>query len=138
MIFAREVSDNLTSLVKKIDEATVKNKDKKMESFVVFLNDDEKLKTQLKELAEKENLEKTVLAIDSPAGPKPYDIAKDADITVVMYVKRNVKVNHAFKKGDMKAANIDQIVGDVSKILIEESKDKDKEKDEKDKDKGKK
>ncbi len=133
------MSDNLTSLVKKIDEATVKNKDKKMESFVVFLNDDEKLKTQLKELAEKENLTKTVLAIDAPAGPAPYSIAKDADITVVMYVKRNVKANHAFKKGEIKPANIDQIVADVSKIILpEDDKAKDKDADKgKDKDKDK-
>ena len=40
MIFAREVSDPLTSLVKKIDEATAKNSSCRMGSFVVFLSDD--------------------------------------------------------------------------------------------------
>ena len=43
MIFAREVSDNLTSLVKKVDAATAKNSACRMGSFVVFLNDDESL-----------------------------------------------------------------------------------------------
>jgi len=69
MIFAREVSDSLTSLVKKIDAATVKNKDCKMGSFVVFLNDDENFDKKLKDLAGKEELKKIALAIDNPAGP---------------------------------------------------------------------
>jgi len=39
MIFAREVSDSLTSLVKKLDEATAKNSKSRMGSFVIFLSD---------------------------------------------------------------------------------------------------
>jgi hypothetical protein len=118
MIFAREISDNLTSLVKKIDDATVENSKARMGSFVVFCNDDEKLEGKLKELAEKEKLKKCVLSIvDRPAGPSGYTLAKDADITVVLYVKRNVKANYAFKKGEMKEKDIEAIVKDVSKIV---------------------
>src|SRR4051812_2299401 len=119
MIFAREISDNLTSLVKKIDEATAKNSDCKMGSFVVFCSDEEGLDKKLKALADKEKLKKTVLSIDNPAGPKGYNVAKDADVTVVLYTKSNVKVNHAFKKGQMTQADIDKIIGEVSQILPE-------------------
>jgi hypothetical protein len=118
MIFAREVSDNLTSLVKKIDSATVKNNKARMGSFVVFCNDDEKLEGKLKELAEKEKLKKCVLTIvDLPAGPNGYKLAKDADVTVVLYVNRKVKANYAFKKGEMKEKDIEAILKDVPKIL---------------------
>jgi uncharacterized protein (DUF2126 family) len=117
MIFAREVSDPLTSLVKKIDAATAKNSDCRMGSFVVFLNDDENLEKKLKDLAKKDKIDKTVLAIASPRGVSGYDIPKDADITVVLYTKRNVKANYAFKKGELKDADIEKIVGDVSKIV---------------------
>ena len=64
MIFAREVSDPLTSLVKKIDEATAKNSDCKMGSFVVFCSKEEGLDKKLKELVDKEKLTKTILAIE--------------------------------------------------------------------------
>jgi hypothetical protein len=128
MIFAREVSDSLTSLVKKIDAATVKNKDCKMGSFVVFLNDEENLDKKLKELAENEKLKKIALAIDNPGGPQAYKIAKDADITVVLYVgsysKGAVKANYAFTKGEMKDKDIDKIVEDLAKILPDKQKDK--------------
>jgi hypothetical protein len=120
MIFAREVSDSLTSLVKKIDDATAKNSKANMGSFVVFCSDEEGLEKKLKELADKEKLKKLILTIDNPAGPKGYNVAKEADVTVVFYNKRNVKVNYAFKKGDLKAADVEKIVGDLSKILPDE------------------
>jgi hypothetical protein len=120
MIFAREVSDNLTSLVKKIDAETAKNKDARMGSFVVFLSDDEGMEKKLKELAKKNKLENTVLTlVEKKDGPEGYDIDKDADVTVVLYTKRTVKANHAFKKGEMKEKDVKKIVDDIKKILPE-------------------
>jgi hypothetical protein len=119
MIFAREVSDPLTSLVKKLDAATAENSKCKMGSFVVFLSDSETLKDQLKDLAKKESLKQTVLSIDNPAGPKGYKVAKEADVTVVLYTKRNVKANYAFRKGEFNAAAVERIVADIPKILPE-------------------
>src|SRR5437764_9919256 len=98
MIFAREVSDPLTSLVKQIDAATAKNSKAKMGSFVVFMSEDEKLGDALKAMAEKNSIKKTVLTIDNPAGPKAYNVAKEADVTVVLYNNRKVVANYAFKK----------------------------------------
>jgi hypothetical protein len=117
MIFAREVTGPLTSLVKKIDAATAKNSSKRMGSFVVFLSDDEKLADQLKTLADKEGIKKCVLTIDNPAGPTGYNVAKDADITVVLYNNRNVKANFAFRKGELNDAAVEKVVGAVSKIV---------------------
>ena len=117
MIFAREISGPLTSLVKKLDAATVANKSKRMGSFAVFLSDDEKLPDQLKSLAEKEGLKEFVLTTDNPAGPKGYNVAKDADVTVVLYNNRNVKANFAFKKGELNDAAVEKVVGAVSKIV---------------------
>lgn len=117
MVFARENSDALAKLVKKIDEATVKNKAKEMGSFVVFLSDADGLDKKLAEMATKEKIEKTVLSIDNPAGPSKYKVAADADVTVVLYVDRKVVANHAFKKGALKEADIEKVIADVSKIV---------------------
>jgi hypothetical protein len=122
MIFAREINDGLTSLVKKIDEATDKHSGCRMGSFVVFCSDEEGLRKKLESLAEKEKLKNIVLTIDNPAGPERYNIAKNADVTVVLYTKSKVKVNYAFKKGEMTDKDIDRIVSDVSKILPEDKK----------------
>jgi hypothetical protein len=124
VVFAREISDPLTSLVKKIDEATAQNSSCNMKSFVVFLSDDEKLKDKLKDVAQKQKIDKCILTIDNPSGPPGYNITKDADVTVVLYTKKNVKVNYAFKKGELKPADVDKIVADVVKILPEKTEKK--------------
>lgn len=121
MIFAREINDNLTSLVKKLDKATADNKSAHMGSFVVFLSNDEGLEQKLKDLVKKANLKHTILTLDeNVAGPRGYGIAKDADITVVLYTARTVKVNHAYKKGEFKEKDVDQIIKELPKILPKE------------------
>jgi hypothetical protein len=119
MIFAHEISDPLTSLVKKVNESTARNADSSMGSFIVFLNDEESMAEKLIELAKKEKIEHTILGLMESAGPEGYDVAKEADVTVVLYTERKVKVNYAFKKGKMTSADIDRIVKDIAKILPE-------------------
>jgi hypothetical protein len=117
MIFAREVSGPLTSLVKKIDEATGKNSAAQMGSFIVYCSDDDKLENQLKELATKEKLKNIVLAIDGPTGPAKYKLAQDADITVVLYNDHKVEANFVFKKGQLDDKAVEKIVGEFKKIV---------------------
>lgn len=117
MIFARSIDGNLTSLVKEIDKATADNKAKKMGSFVVFLSDDKDLEAKLKELAEKEGIKNCVLSIDNIAGPKGYNVEKDAAVTVVFYNQRKVKVNHAFAKDGLKSEDVKKIVDELPKLF---------------------
>jgi hypothetical protein len=118
MIFAREISAPLTSLVKKIDAATQDNKKAKMGSFVVFVGASDDMEKKLKELAEKEGIKSTILStMSTPSGPEKYKVAKDADVTVVLYNKRSVKANYAFEKGKLTDADVEKIVKDVSKIV---------------------
>jgi hypothetical protein len=117
MIFARKTSKELTALIKHIDTSTQKNKDAKMGSFVVFLSDAENLAKDLKSLAEKEGIKQCVLSIDNPAGPEKYKVAKEAEVTVVLYVDHKVQANHTFRSGELNEKAIGNIVSDVKKIL---------------------
>jgi hypothetical protein len=118
MIFAREVSDSLTSLVKKIDAETAKNSGASMGSFVVFISQDEKLGDKLKDVASKQGIKNCVLTImDNESGPPKYQVAKDASVTVVFYNQRKVLANHAFKKGELNTAAVDKVMADLPKIL---------------------
>ena len=99
MIFAREITDDLTSLVKKIDAETGKNKSAHMGSFVVFLSNDEGMEEKLKELAKKEGLKHTILTLDNPAGPRGYNITKEAAIlftkrwSAQLWAERRIRLN---------------------------------------------
>ena len=118
-IFAREITDDLASLVKQIDTVVGKNLDKKMAAFVVLLTDDpDAAEPKLKELAKKQGVKDTPLTyFDGLAGPPKYKIAKEADVTVMMWVNHTVKVNHALAKGQLNKAAIKKIVADTEKIL---------------------
>src|SRR5262249_29709981 len=115
MVFAREINAPLTSLVKKIDAANADATG--MGSFVVFLSDDEGLADKIKTMANKEGIKKTVLTIDNTAGPQGYNVAKDAEVTVVLYNRHDVKSNFAFKRGELNDAAIEKVVGAVKKDL---------------------
>jgi hypothetical protein len=117
IIFARQVTPELTKLIQRIDRATEENKKSGMGSFVVLLSDSDSLETELKALAKKERIQHSILTIDNPDGPQGYNIAQEADVTVVLYVKQTIKANHAFKKGEFTDKGIETIVADLAKIL---------------------
>jgi hypothetical protein len=75
------------------------------------------LRSRVLEIAAKTGIKECVLSIDNSAGPEGYKVSKDAEITVVLYTKQMVKANYAFKKGELKDKDIEQIVGDIPKIL---------------------
>lgn len=119
MVFARCADCEMTGkLIKKLDEVTTANSKKDMNSFAVFLTDEEKVfSTKLESMAKKAELKSCTLAIDNPTGPEKYGVNKDADVTVVLYVKRDIKASYAFKKGELTEEKINMIIKDTSKIL---------------------
>ena len=118
-IFARKMDENVHELVKKIDEVVGKNKEQRMAAFVVLLTDQPKEQTEALSAAAKEHkITHTPLTTYNTAnGPAKYRIHEDADVTVVMWVENDVKVNHAFQKGKLDAAAISKVVAATSSIL---------------------
>lgn len=117
VVFARQLTPQVSNLLQKLDRETIKNAKASMGSYAVFCSDQEGLDKLLKDMAGKQGLKKLVLAIDNPAGPKDYEIARDAEVTVLLYNEFTVRANHAFKTGELNAKSIDRIVADISKII---------------------
>ena len=92
--------------------------------FVVFCSDDKKLEDRLKRRPPRSG-SSAALTIEPPAGPDDYKIAKDAEVTVIYYVDKTVKVNRAFRKGELNAKAIDALVADLAKILPDAKPKKD-------------
>jgi hypothetical protein len=109
----------LTKLIKKVDVATSDGANSRMGSFVVFCTDEDGIVKELKALAAKEKLGEIVLTVYGKGGPEKYKVAKDADVTVVLYTGGVVKSNYAFKKGELTDKDIDKILGDLPNILAE-------------------
>ena len=109
----------MTSLVKQVDETVTKNKDKDMAAFLVVMTEDaDAVEPKLKELAEKNGIKTVPLTIfNGDAGPNGYKIAKDADVTVLMWKGLKVQSNHAFEKGKLDDKGVEAVVKDTSSIL---------------------
>jgi hypothetical protein len=111
-VFAREITPGLTSLVKKLEQA-VEAGSPKTKAFVVLMTDDDKAESKLKDLAKAEKIDKVLLTIDNPAGPKSLKIAKDADVTVVLYTHKTVKKTLTFEKGKLNDKAADEVAAAV-------------------------
>jgi hypothetical protein len=124
MLFARDVTGPLSSLLKQFDSAVEKNKGADMRSFAVFLSEDaDEMELKLKKLAEKEKISENVplTVVEDIAGPPAFKINKDAEVTVLLYTQGKVVSNFAYKSGELKDKDVKAIVGHLSKILPSEA-----------------
>ena len=118
-IFTREITEEVAALIQQIDQTVGANKSKDMKGFVVLLtnNADEGAK-QLAKLAADKGIKNVPLTVfDGVAGPEKYKIAKDAAVTVLMWNKSRVQVNHSFANAKISADDLTKITGDTAKIL---------------------
>jgi hypothetical protein len=118
-VFTRSLTDDLASLVKGIDSFVAENKSQQAAAFVVLLTDDPDADDpKLKEFAKKHGIKNVPLTLfDGAAGPPSYKVAKEADVTVLLWRQRDVKANHAFAKGDFNASAVEKVLADTPKIL---------------------
>jgi hypothetical protein len=117
LVFARELSEPVTRLVKRLDAAAIQHRSSELATTVVFLSGDEGLPKQAKQLADREKVKHTILRTYKPEGPRGYKVVRDADVTVILFTDRVVKATHAFRKGELKDPDIDRILADVAVLL---------------------
>ena len=117
-MFARKTSEPLASLVKQIDKQISENG--KLKSFVVFTpKPGENLTEALKTLATTAGIKNVPLTIgESPDGPPDYEVARDADVTILMWKGHKVRVNHAFK-GELTDKDTRAVLADIPKLLAD-------------------
>lgn len=109
----------MTSLVKQVDKKISENE--QLKAFVVVLTENADGDSEaLKKLAEKEKIKNVPLTLfEGAAGPEPYKIAADAETTVVMWAKTEVKVAQGFASGELNKKAVEKVVADIAKITAE-------------------
>ncbi len=120
MIFARKSDGHLASLVKQLDKALAEHSGQKLAAFVNFLGDDaDALTAGAEVLAKEHEIENVALVVptDQPNGPEDYGISPDAELTVMLYRGRDVKVNHVLAKDGLNDETLKLILADLPKIL---------------------
>ena len=113
----------MTSLVKKIDERLVAMTAKPQRApgvYIIFDSNANGLDGRLREIAEKEKLQRVSLCIGPPPGD--YEVNNAAEVTVVVYNvarrgQQKVTANFAFLKGQLDDTKADAIVKAVAEVL---------------------
>ena len=125
LIFAREVSDPLISLVKAIDSqlegsALPRRGREKPGVHVIFCSDDAGLKPRLDALIVKEGIKHVVFSIsrEKAQGPLRYRVAREAELTLVIFKdQETVVANHVLDSLDLTPDRGEQILKSVKNVL---------------------
>jgi hypothetical protein len=142
LIFAREKTAlknaALADLLQKLEAAVERHQEAYLHAFIVFLSPDartsvtdpktedpnrlvvdsarwEELLARLRPLADK--LKNVVVAVYPAAGPTDYNLARDADVTVILYRRHQVVANFAFAEGKLNQAEVEQIMQAVDTMV---------------------
>ena len=118
IVFTRSTDPKVAELVRKLDKAVTKNESSKLRVFVNLLGDDkEDLTDEAKKFAVSSKAKNVPFVVPNEFenGPDDYGINAKATVTVMLASDLGVKASHAVV--NVKDLNIQQIIGDLKKIL---------------------
>jgi hypothetical protein len=115
VVFARKLSDPLAQLLTKLDAAGKKDSGYKVWMTQVTATAD---LDGLAKWAQNQGLKTVpVGAFEDADGPPSYRLHKDADVTVLLFVKEKVIANFAFRQGELNNKAIDEVMTSVPMLF---------------------
>jgi len=119
IVFARHATAEVGELVAALDKAVGEPKNAPLRGWVTFLGDDQaKLDPQVVQWGKQHAIKTMPLGVfEDPDGPPSYKLAKDAEVTVLLFVKQKVVANFAFRAGEMSAKARTGVLQAMPKLL---------------------
>jgi hypothetical protein len=119
IVFARSPNDALGKLVSGIDKAVTEHKAAELRSWVTFLSEPSKeLEDRLVKWGRTHGVRNIDIGVFEDAdGPPSYKLAGDADVTVILYVKRKVVADFAFRSGELTEERIAEVLKAVPGLV---------------------
>jgi hypothetical protein len=117
VVFARKLSDPLGKLMTKLDAEVPARKDAGFKVWMTQLTDAADL-DQLSDWAKKQGLKSVpVGGFEDADGPPAYLLSKDADVTVLLFVKKKVVANFAYRDGELTDDAVAEVVKAVPRLF---------------------
>lgn len=118
-VFTRKVTEPLAALVQEVDGTVGQHADKNMAGFVVVLTDDPAGQEEsLKKLAKDHGIKHVPLTtFNDVGGPRNYKLARDAEVTVMMWVDGKLQVNETLKSSELSKEKIAAVLKQSDKLL---------------------
>ncbi|AMV23700.1 hypothetical protein VT84_04760 [Gemmata sp. SH-PL17] len=117
IVFARTTSDSVGKLVTKLDAAALAKKDAGGKVWMTLLADKADLDS-LAKWAQKQGIKNAPVGVyEDEDGPPSYKLHKDADVTVLLFVKQKVTANFAFRAGELDDKAIESVLKAVPALF---------------------
>ncbi len=117
VIFARTLSEPLGKLVVKLDAEVPKQKEAGFKVWVTQLAAKADLDALAKWAKSSAIKNAPVGAFEDLDGPPAYKLDKSADVTVLLFVKKKVVANFAFRTAELTDEAIGQVVKELPKLF---------------------
>jgi hypothetical protein len=120
VVFARQPTDALASLVRGIDRELIAHKSADLRAWVTFLSDDQPaLDPRLVKWAQDQAIRLVPLGIfEDAGGPPSYRLNREAEVTVLLAVKQKVVHRFAFRPGELTDERIAAVLKAVSATAV--------------------
>jgi hypothetical protein len=112
VIFARSLSEPLAKLTAQLDKALADYQADGLRAWVTFLSDDQPtLDGKVVKWSLDHAIRRVPLGVfEDAGGPPTYRLARDADVTALLFVRHKVTANFAFRSGELTAAAIADVI----------------------------
>jgi hypothetical protein len=119
IVFARRLTAPLGKLVRLLDKKVTEHNKTGLRGWVTFLAEDTTdFEGQVVKWGKKHAIANLPLAVFTDAvGPPSYRLARDADVTVLLFVKQKVVANFAFRAGELSDSGIGEVLKALPKIV---------------------
>ncbi len=122
VVFARSLSDPLGKLAARLDQAAADAVVPEFRGWLTLLTAGPQpdAEDRLAAWGRKHALRRLPLGVfEDEVGPPAYRLGKQADVTVVLFVKRQTVATFAFRAGELTDARIDEVVKAIEKLKSE-------------------
>lgn len=125
VIFGRGLSSTLAQLCQQLDQALAEHHKAELRAWVTFLSDDQlSLDPSVVQWGKKHALRSIPLGVfEDVGGPPSYCLARDADVTVLLFVKQKVVANFAFRDGELSRDKVTEVIKALP-LIVGAKKDK--------------
>ena len=116
VVFARGLSGPLGRLAAGLDKAATDGQPAGFRTWLTLLAPATGEDARLVEWGQKYALRMPLGVFADADGPPAYRLNRSADVTVLLFVKRKVVANFAFRAGELTDAKADEVVGALKKL----------------------
>jgi hypothetical protein len=119
VVFARSLSEPLAKLARGLDRAMTEHKSAGLRCWVTFLHDDQPaLDPKVVQWGQQHAIRSVPLGVFEDAnGPPAYRLAREAEVTVLLFVKQKVIANFAFRAGELTDEKVAEVLQTVPKLV---------------------